>query len=80
MNMNTKIVGIKELHKKLKKISDATEKGQSFLVVRNSKPVFKIEPIDNKKEKKYSLKDFKKIQFEAKYKNLSKDIDSILYK
>ncbi len=78
--MSTKIIGIKQLHKELKKVSDATERGESFLVVRNSKPVFEIRPVEERKEKKYSLKDFKKIQFESKNKNLSKELDKIIYK
>ena len=50
--MNTQIIGIKKLHKNLKQISEATLDGQSFLVVKNSKPVFKIQPIDDVKLKK----------------------------
>jgi len=79
--MNTQIIGIKKLHKNLKQISEATLDGQSFLVVKNSKPVFKIQPIDDVKlkKKKYKLDDLWKIRFENKDKNLSKKIDKILY-
>ncbi|MEA2088911.1 MAG: hypothetical protein U9O55_03680 [Patescibacteria group bacterium] len=78
--METKIIGVKQLYRNLKTISEETLNGHSFIVVKNSKPVFRIEPIsksDNKK--KYTLDDFKKIQFKSKYKNLSKNIDKILY-
>ncbi len=77
--MNTQIIGIKQLHSTLKKVADAALMGQSFLVVKNSKPVFKIEPIKSVGNKKYSLKDFSKIKFFAKDKNLSKKIDQIAY-
>jgi len=75
--MDTRIVGIKNLHKQLSKISDEALEGKSFIVVKNSKPVFRIEPIE--KEKKYNLGDFTKIQFRSKNKNLSREIDSSIY-
>ena len=43
--MADSIIGIKELHRNLKRVADAAVKGKSFTVVRDSKPVFKIEPI-----------------------------------
>jgi len=75
--MNTKVIGIKELHRRLSQISKEALKGNSFTVVKNYKPVFRIEPIE--KEGKYSLTDFNKIQFESKSKNLSKEIDKVMY-
>ncbi len=42
--MKTNIVGIRELHGKLKNISEQALAGKSFIVIRNSKPVFRIEP------------------------------------
>ena len=77
--MNTQIIGIKQLHSTLKKVADAAMLGQSFLVVKNSKPVFKIEPVKTVGSKKYNLKDFSMIKFSAKDKNLSKKIDQIVY-
>lgn len=76
----TRIIGIKQLHKELKKVSEETRKGHSFLVVKNSKPVFQINPIDDEDEMLYSLEDFKKIQFISSDKDLSKNIDKIIYK
>ena len=73
--MNT--IGIKELHNNLRGITKAAENGQSFTVMKNAKPVFRIEPIKNL-AKKYTLKDFKKLQFRGD-KNLSRDIDLIVY-
>ncbi len=77
--MNIQIIGIKQLHSTLKKVADATMTGQSFLVVKNSKPVFKIEPIKSAGSKKYSIKDFSTIKFSVKNKHLSKKIDQIVY-
>ena len=79
--METKIIGIKQLHKQLRQVSEQTICGESFIVVKNSKPVFRIEPINNRNisKKKYTLIDFKKIQFKSKYKDLSKNIDKIVY-
>lgn len=79
--MKLQIIGVKELHKQLRQVSKAALQGQSFLVVRNSKPVFRIEPVEHIAERKYSLKDFEKLQFSMRDKdeNLSKKIDEILY-
>lgn len=76
--MNEQIIGIKQLYTNLKEISHEALYGQSFIVVKNSKPVFRIEPIETVKKKKYNLEDFKKIQFKGG-KNLSKNIDKIIY-
>lgn len=77
--MDKQIIGIKQLYTKLKEISEETLCGKSFIVVKNSKPVFRIEPIEAKKTKKYNLKDLKKAQFMVADKNLSKNIDKIVY-
>lgn len=73
------IIGIKQLYTQLKQISQETVKGNSFIVVRNSKPVFRIEPISNVKENKYNFSDLKGLQFKCSDKNLSKKIDKIMY-
>lgn len=79
--METQIIGVKQLHKELKKISAKALRGHSFIVVRNSKPVFRIEPINQKslKKKKYTMDDLWKIRFKNRDKNLSRNIDKILY-
>lgn len=79
--METQIIGIKQLHKELKKISGKTLQGHSFIVVKNSKPVFRIEPINQKglKKKKYTKDDLWKIRFKSRDKDLSKNVDKILY-
>ncbi len=40
------IVGLRELRENMDIYVDRIGKGESFLVLRKSKPVFKIEPID----------------------------------
>lgn len=78
--MNMRIIGMKQLYRELKAISQAALQGHSFLVVRNSKPVFRIEPIRKSGDKRYSFADLKKIQFTSSDKNLSKSVDAITYK
>jgi antitoxin (DNA-binding transcriptional repressor) of toxin-antitoxin stability system len=78
--MREKIIGIKELHKNLKNISNQALGGASFVVIKNSKPVFKIVPLeDDNNFKKYHLNDLKNLQSNSEDKNLSKKIDNILY-
>lgn len=67
------------MYKNLKDISKKALEGQSFLVVKNSKPIFRIEPIKETGLKKYNLGDLKKIQFVVQDKNLSKNIDKSIY-
>lgn len=77
--MNYKMIGIKELHQDLRLISQEALLGQSYLVIKNSKPVFRIEPIELDADKKTSLKDLSNLQFKSRDKNLSKNIDKIIY-
>ena len=46
MNKETKIVGLRELREKMDTYVTRVGKGESFLVLRKSKPVFKMEPVD----------------------------------
>ncbi len=74
------IIGIKELQKSLKRVSEEANKGRHFTVVRNSRPVFSIHPIvSQKKLPKYTFDDFKKVQFSTKDRDLSKKVDEIVY-
>lgn len=80
-----KIIGVRELTRNMKTISRATKRGASFLVMRNTEPLFRIEPIaDEKKQEnipagKYTLKDLMGIRFRSGEKDLSKRIDEIVY-
>lgn len=44
--MKTNIIGLKDLRENMGSYLAQIEKGKSFVVVRKSKPVFKVVPID----------------------------------
>lgn len=44
--MKTNIVGLKELREDTEKYISQIKKGRSFTVVRRSRPIFKISPVD----------------------------------
>ena len=75
------IIGIKELHRNLKRVADAALKGASFTVVRDSRPVFQIEPAPSAALRKGgTIENFlKRASFRSTSKNLSKKVDSIVY-
>lgn len=83
------IIGVKELYKNLNKIYKRTAQGESFIVVKRSTPVFRVIPYkaENEKEKeqknkKYTLKDLRKLQFSTLrggHTNLSERVDEIVY-
>ncbi|HEY4521078.1 MAG TPA: hypothetical protein VJL57_01625 [Candidatus Paceibacterota bacterium] len=76
--MADSIIGIKELHKNLKRVADAAMKGKSFTVVRDSKPVFRIEPVEIAAERSGNVEDFLALKFKGDA-DLSKRIDEIAY-
>ena len=79
--MVRKIIGVRELSRNLKAVSRATKRGTSFMVMRNSEPLFRIEPaIETTKKGKYTLKDLMSIRFHSGEKDLSKRVDEIVYK
>lgn len=41
-----KIIGLKELRENVERYSVAVQRGDSFVVVRKSKPLFKISPVE----------------------------------
>jgi len=46
MSIKTKIIGFKELRQNADKYINAVAKGKSFTVIRRSRPIFKIMPVD----------------------------------
>lgn len=46
MSIKTNIIGFKELRENAGKYISAVEKGRVFTVVRRSKPIFKMMPVD----------------------------------
>jgi prevent-host-death family protein len=45
-----KIIGLKDLRQNLVVYASKVKKGQSFVVVKRSKPLFKITPVDDGKD------------------------------
>ncbi len=60
--MKSALIGLKELRKNADTYISQIEKGRSFIVVRRSKPVFKISPPDEDSELWESVIDFTKIK------------------
>ena len=98
-----KFISQKQLYSNVKSVSDAVQQGVTFIVLKYSKPAFKIVPLDDEifsVEKKDTMQDrdkfilksknseslyntafedFQDMQFSGE-KNLSQNIDNILYK
>ncbi len=61
-NYNHSIVGLKELRENIDTYISAVEKGKSFVVMRKSKPVFKISSPQEADELWEQIIDFTKIK------------------
>ncbi len=59
--MKTQILGLKELRENMQKYASRVEKGESFIVVKKSKPLFKISSIDEDDGLWETVVDFTKI-------------------
>ncbi len=78
--MSTKVIGIKQVYTNLKTIAEETSNGVSFLVVKNSKPTFKIVPLESDgASEQFTIDDLEDIQFEGGDKAMSKKIDKYIY-
>ncbi len=81
--MNTKVaptkIGTRELVRNLKKIKTAVAEGESFEVLDHGVTVFNITPPVPERVIKYTMEDLKKIRFSSDDKNLSMNIDKIVY-
>ncbi|MEK7086646.1 MAG: type II toxin-antitoxin system prevent-host-death family antitoxin [Patescibacteria group bacterium] len=60
--MKNSIVGLKELRENLEDYIVSVKRGKSFLVVRRSKPVFKISPPSDENEPWELVADFTKVK------------------
>ncbi len=76
--MEETAIGIKQLHKDLKRVTQSAAKGKTFIVMNHTKPLCRIGPIQKLQNKKYTFADMLKIQFKAE-KDLSKKIDHYVY-
>jgi prevent-host-death family protein len=54
------IIGLKELRQNVSKYAKKVEQGESFIIFKQSKPLFKISPVDD--EQWEELIDFTKIK------------------
>jgi len=61
-NLTNSIVGLKELRENINTYISAVERGRSFVVVRKSKPVFRISSLAEADESWESIIDFTKIK------------------
>ena len=59
--MKQQILGLKELRENMQKYASRIEKGESFIVVKKSKPLFKISSIDEDEGLWETVVDFTKI-------------------
>lgn len=48
--MKTHILGLKELRENMQKYASLVEKGESFVVVKKSKPLFKLVPPESEEQ------------------------------
>ena len=55
------IVGLKELREHMGRYAEAVKRGKSFLVIRKSKPLFKITPVEDDGQWE-AMADFTKIK------------------
>lgn len=60
--ISKKIIGVKELRNNLEEYISEINKGQSFTVIKRSKPVFQINPIDDEGDQWEEVVDFTKIK------------------
>ena len=60
--MKTHILGLKELRENMQKYASLVEKGESFIIVKKSKPLFKISSLDEDDGLWETVVDFTKIR------------------
>ena len=60
--MKNTIIGLRELRENINKYIAQVEKGDSFTVVRKSKPVFKMSPLDRESDAWEAVADFTRIK------------------
>ena len=79
-----KFISQKQLYSNVKAISDEVQNGTTFIVLKYSKPAYKIVPLYEKKnqsKKKYTMKDLDKFIFKSKNKetNLATNYKKYIY-
>lgn len=82
MKIQNKMISTKDLYFNFKKISNEVQNWTIFTVLKYSKPVYKIVPIEEEGGKKYNLEDLDKFIFEGKdgwEKNLAVNFKKHIY-
>ncbi len=72
-------LNIRDVQRNLKSIADKVQRGASFMVFRNSKPIMKIVPIHKAGAARTAHEAFRTLRFKSKKGNLSQRIDDIVY-
>lgn len=57
-----KLIGLKELRENINVYTEGVKKGKSYIVLRKSKPLFKLVPIDKESGEWEEVVDFTKIR------------------
>lgn len=73
------MIGVKHLQTRFAEVTRAVQKGESFIVMKHTQPLFRIEPVAKKEQPRYTINDVMSIRFKSRDKNLSKKIDACLY-
>lgn len=73
--MEPVLIGVKHLQTRFKDVARAAQKGQSFLVMKHTTPLFRIEPVTKKEQSCYTINDMTSIRFKSRDKNLSKKVN-----
>lgn len=60
--MKTQILGLKELRENMQKYASRVGRGESFIVIKKSKPLFKISSVDEDEGLWETVIDFTKIR------------------
>lgn len=60
--MKTHILGLKELRENMQKYASLVNKGESFIIVKKSKPLFKISSLDEDEGLWEAIIDFTRIK------------------
>ncbi len=76
--LKEKTISIREVHRNLSEIVESINQGNSFLVTKNGKPAFKMEPVNAEKPRPIRV-DFKDLQFDGGSPDDSQRIDEIVY-
>ena len=81
---NFQFISTKSLYSKIKWVSDQVSEGKSFIVLKHSRPAYKISPLDENEKvetKKYSTNDLDQFIFSSENKetNLAQNFKKHLY-